>query len=285
MKLNKSDISTKEILEWKGIHLLHFSGSACSQKLRIFFNIKKIKWYSHIINLIKQEQFSEWFLGINPRGLVPTLVHDGDVHIESNEIMRYLDEIFNDRRLFPLHIIDEISNDLEFEDSLHHDLRRLTFRYIIPHSLGKKAPDILSKKEKSKGTIQGLPDECKNREITFWKNHYKYGITDEEVIESATKFKKVYQNFNKILANQDYLKGNDFTVVDLAWYVSTKRLITSGIPIYKYKNVKKWFDKLNNDNNFSKEIKIDLPLLITSKILKIINKLKRKYVTDLVDFN
>ncbi len=285
MKLNKSDISTKEILEWKGIHLLHFSGSACSQKLRIFFNIKKIKWYSHIINLIKQEQFSEWFLGINPRGLVPTLVHDGDVHIESNEIMRYLDEIFNDRRLFPLHIIDEISNDLEFEDSLHHDLRRLTFRYIIPHSLGKKAPDILSKKEKSKGTIQGLPDECKNREITFWKNHYKYGITDEEVIESATKFKKVYQNFNKILANQNYLKGNDFTVVDLAWYVSTKRLITSGIPIYKYKNVKKWFDKLNNDNNFSKEIKIDLPLLITSKILKIINKLKRKYVTDLVDFN
>ena len=62
-------------------------------------------------------------------------------------------------------------------------------------------------------------------------------------------------------------------------------MITSGIPIYKYKNVKKWFDKLNNDNNFSKEIKIDLPLLITSKILKIINKLKRKYVTDLVDFN
>ena len=285
MKLNKSDISTKEILDWEGIHLLHFSGSACSQKLRIFFNIKKIKWNSHIINLIKQEQFSEWCLGINPRGLVPTLVHDGDVHIESNEIMRYLDEIFNDRRLFPLHIIDEISNDLEFEDSLHHDLRRLTFRYIIPHSLGKKAPDILSKKEKSKGTIQGLPDECKNREITFWKNHYKYGITDEEVIESATKFKKVYQNFNKILANQNYLKGNDFTVVDLAWYVSTKRLITSGIPIYKYKNVKKWFDKLNNDNNFSKEIKIDLPLLITSKILKIINKLKRKYVTDLVDFN
>ena len=285
MKLNKSDISTKEILDWKGIHLLHFSGSACSQKLRIFFNIKNIEWNSHIINLIKQEQFSEWFLGINPRGLVPTLVHDGDVHIESNEIMRYLDEIFSEKRLFPVHIIDEITKDLEFEDSLHHDLRRLTFRYIIPHSLGKKTPDVLSKKEKSKGTIQGLPDEHKNKEITFWKNHYKYGITDEEVIKSATKFKKVYQEFNKILANQTYLKGNDFTVVDLAWYVSTKRLLTSGIPIYKYKNVKKWFDKLNNDSNFSKEIKIDLPLLVTSKILKIIYKLRRKYVTDLVDFN
>ena len=87
--------------------------------------------------------------------------------------MRYLDGIFSEKRLFPVHMIDEIINDLEFEDSLHHDLRRLTFRYIIPHSLGKKTPDMLSKKEKSKGTIQGLPDAHKNKEITFWKNHYK----------------------------------------------------------------------------------------------------------------
>ena len=52
MKLDKSDIKTKEILNWKGIHLFHFSGSACSQKLRIFFNIKNINWNSHVINLI-----------------------------------------------------------------------------------------------------------------------------------------------------------------------------------------------------------------------------------------
>ena len=72
----------------------------------------------------------------------------------------HLDEKFPKNKLFPDNMFDEIVSDLAFEDSLHHDLRRLTFRYIIPHSLGKKAPDILSKKEKSKGTIQGLPDEC-----------------------------------------------------------------------------------------------------------------------------
>ena len=284
MKLNKSDISTKEILEWKGIHLLHFSGSACSQKLRIFFNIKKIKWYSHIINLIKQEQFSEWFLGINPRGLVPTLVHDGDVHIESNEIMRYLDEIFNDRRLFPLHIIDEISNDLEFEDSLHHDLRRLTFRYIIPHKLVKKDLKKLSFKASYKGTINGKEDEHKDRELLFWKNHYKNGITDDEVIESANKFKEIYTKFDNQLKKYKYLKGHEFTIVDLAWYVSTKRLSTAGIPINKYENVKRWFDDLENDKRFSNEIKIDGPIVLFKQILKIKNKLMGKYLTDLVKF-
>ena len=284
MKLDRSDIKTEEILDWKGIHLFHFSGSACSQKLRIFFNIKKINWNSHVINLIKQEQFSEWFLGINPRGLVPTLVHDGDVHIESNEIMAYLDDVYKDNKLFPIDLIDEINKDLAFEDSLHHDLRRLTFRYIIPHALGKKNPSTIDAKEQFEGTIQGKADENKSKEILFWKNHYQNGITDDEIIESANKFKNIYENFNNILKNQKYLKGDKFTVVDLAWYVSTKRLAMAGIPIEKYKNVQKWFSNLDNDENFKKEIKIDIPIKIIAVAIKIINKIKRTYVTDLVKF-
>lgn len=284
MKLDRSDIKTEEILDWKGIHLFHFSGSACSQKLRIFFNIKKINWNSHVINLIKQEQFSEWFLGINPRGLVPTLVHDGDVHIESNEIMAYLDDVYKDNKLFPIDLIDEINKDLAFEDSLHHDLRRLTFRYIIPHALGKKNPSTIDAKEQFEGTIQGKADENKSKEILFWKNHYQNGITDDEIIESANKFKNIYENFNNILKNQKYLKGDKFTVVDLAWYVSTKRLAMAGIPIEKYKNVQKWFSNLDNDENFKKEIKIDIPIKIIAVVIKIINKIKRTYVTDLVKF-
>ena len=284
MKLDRSDIKTEEILDWKGIHLFHFSGSACSQKLRIFFNIKKINWNSHVINLIKQEQFSEWFLGINPRGLVPTLVHDGDVHIESNEIMAYLDDVYKDNKLFPIDLIDEINKDLAFEDSLHHDLRRLTFRYIIPHALGKKNPSTIDAKEQFEGTIQGKADENKSKEILFWKNHYQKGITDDEIIESANKFKNIYEDFDKTLKNQKYLKGDEFTVVDLAWYVSTKRLAMAGIPIEKYKNVQKWFTNLDNDANFKKEIKIDIPIKIIAVVIKIINKIKRTYVTDLVKF-
>jgi glutathione S-transferase len=284
MKLDRSDIKTKEILDWKGIHLFHFSGSACSQKLRIFFNIKKINWNSHVINLIKQEQFSKWFLGINPRGLVPTLVHDGDVHIESNEIMAYLDDVYKDKKLFPIELIDEINKDLAFEDSLHHDLRRLTFRYIIPHALGKKNPSTINAKEQFEGTIQGKADENKSKEILFWKNHYQNGITDDEIIESANKFKNIYEDFDNTLINQKYLKGDKFTVVDLAWYVSTKRLAMAGIPIEKYKNVQKWFSNLDNDENFKKEIKVDIPIKIIALAIKIINKIKRTYVTDLVKF-
>ena len=284
MKLDITDIKTKEVLSWEGIHLLHFKGSACSQKLRIFLNIKNIDWHSHEINLIKQEQFSEWFLGINPRGLVPTLVDNGEVHIESNDIMMYLDEKFPQNKLFPDNIFDEIVSDLAFEDSLHHDLRRLTFRYIIPHKLGKKDHKKLSFKASYKGTINGKEDEHKDRELLFWKNHYNYGITDDEVIESANKFKEIYTKFDNQLQKYKYLKGHEFTIVDLAWYVSTKRLFTAGVPINRYENVKRWFDDLENDKRFSNEIKIDGPIILFKQLLKIKNKMKGKYLTDLVKF-
>ena len=284
MKLDISDIKTKEVLSWKGIHLLHFKGSACSQKLRIFLNIKNIDSHSHEINLIKQEQFSEWFLGINPRGLVPTLVDNGEVHIESNDIMMHLDEKFTNNKLYPDDKFDEIVSDLAFEDSLHHDLRRLTFRYIIPHSLGKKDLKKLSFKESYIGTINGKEDEHKERELLFWKNHYDNGITDKEVIESASKFKEIYTKFDSQLQTNKYLKGNKFTIVDLAWYVSTKRLFSAGIPINKYENVKRWFDDLDSDKRFSNEIKIDGPIVLFKQILKIKNKMMGKYLTDLVKF-
>ena len=94
VQLADGDIRTREVLGWKGVHVLHFAGSSCSQKLRIFLNLKGVPWQSHPIDLPRNENFQPWFLGINPRGLVPVLVDDGAVHIESNDIIQYLERNF-----------------------------------------------------------------------------------------------------------------------------------------------------------------------------------------------
>ena len=36
LQLVDSDIKTREVLDWNGVHVLHFMGSSYSQKLRIF---------------------------------------------------------------------------------------------------------------------------------------------------------------------------------------------------------------------------------------------------------
>ena len=55
VQLVDSDIRTREVLDWKGVHVLHFMGSSCSQKLRIFLNLKGIKWESHLVDLLQRE--------------------------------------------------------------------------------------------------------------------------------------------------------------------------------------------------------------------------------------
>src|SRR6201988_5044158 len=99
VQLLDRDITTREGLGWKGVHVLHYMGSSCSQKLRIFLNLNGIAWESHLVDLPTNENFQPWFLGINPRGLVPVLVLDGAVHIESNDIIQYLEQKFPTAKL------------------------------------------------------------------------------------------------------------------------------------------------------------------------------------------
>ena len=57
VQLVDSDIKTREVLGWKGVHVLHFGGSSCSQKLRVFLNLKGIPWESHPVDLFHNENF------------------------------------------------------------------------------------------------------------------------------------------------------------------------------------------------------------------------------------
>src|SRR5262245_21419074 len=121
VQLVESDVKTREVLEWKGVHVLQYGGSSWSQKLRIFLNLKGIPWKSHLVDLRGNENFTPWFLGINPRGLVPVLVHDGVVHIESNDIIIYLEKTFSHPKLIPARHENEVAALLKHEDELHLD--------------------------------------------------------------------------------------------------------------------------------------------------------------------
>ena len=157
-QLIKDEIRTKEVLEWKGIHLLHFSNSSCSQKTRIFLNLKGIDWVSHPVNLATDENYSDWFLGINPRALVPVLVDDGEVHIESNDILKYLEKNFPEPSLIPNESIELISTLLTEEDDLHIDMRNISFRFLFGNKARKKKTSSIEKLEEDSGTIQGKED-------------------------------------------------------------------------------------------------------------------------------
>ena len=92
--------TNKSVTELTGLHLYHADMSNCSMRVRMVLKEKNLPWISHHLDLRKEAVTPEYF-GIHPQGLVPTLVHDGVVHIESNDIIEYLDATFPEPPLQP----------------------------------------------------------------------------------------------------------------------------------------------------------------------------------------
>lgn len=256
VQLVDSDIKTREVLGWKGVHVLHFMGSSCSQKLRIFLNLKGIPWESHVVDLHGNENFRPWFLGINPRGLVPVLVYDGAVHIESNDIITHLEKAFPELRLIPPGYENEVAALLEHEDHLHLDLRTLSFRFVFaPPGPPKPAEALQSYAANGSGTVQGTADRDKAVQIEFWQRAAREGFPDDRARASAQKFRAAFDALDRRLAAQPYLMGDTLSVLDIAWFIYANRLSLGGYPLARlHPRVQTWFETLRGRPEFAKEV-------------------------------
>jgi glutathione S-transferase len=67
--------------------------STCSQRVRFVLNAKGLPFAEKKLDLLAGDQLAPDYLALNPNGVVPTLVHDGEVVIDSTVIIEYLDEI------------------------------------------------------------------------------------------------------------------------------------------------------------------------------------------------
>jgi len=81
--------------------LYHNDMSACAQKVRLCLAEKGLQWDNRHLDLRAGEHQQPWYVELNRRAVVPTLVHDDAVIQESNVINEYLDEQFPDPPLMP----------------------------------------------------------------------------------------------------------------------------------------------------------------------------------------
>lgn len=83
------------------IELYDSPGSLCAQKVKLVLAEKQLQWKSHLLNLLTFDNLQPAYLRLNPKGVVPTLVHNGTVICDSATIVRYLDQQFPTPTLVP----------------------------------------------------------------------------------------------------------------------------------------------------------------------------------------
>ncbi len=264
VQLLEQDIATKEVLDWKGLHLLHFMGSSCSQKTRIFLSLKGVKWESHHVDLAQRENYSDWFMGINPRGLVPVLVDDGKVIIESNDILEYLEAKYPEPALIPDGQNEEAKALLDEEDDLHLDVRAISMRYMFGDKRAMRSADELAKFQTAgTGTVGGETDPEKDVQFKFFNDMIENdGITDAQIQLAVNRFRTSFERLEERLANHAYLMGEAISLVDIAWYIYAFRLSLAGYPLSaNHPKLGAWYDGLHAREEFSCQVAMPLPIM------------------------
>lgn len=259
MIIPNDEVTTDEVKSWSGVHLLHFQGSACSQKVRILLREKGISYTSHPVNLGTEQHVTPWYLGINPRGVVPVLVHDGVVHVESNDILEYIDSSLSSESASFFPVDPEecafVTQNLALEDSLHMDLRSLTMGFIMPRRLVQKSEATLRRWE-----TEGAENPKRAIEVKWWRDFARDGISAERAKSAVAAHRAAFEILEQRLDASEWLIGGRLSVLDIAWFITTTRLRTAGYALADHPNLFAWHQRLQSRPCFREETSDPFPI-------------------------
>ncbi|MEM1416885.1 MAG: glutathione S-transferase family protein [Myxococcota bacterium] len=253
MKLDPASLRTKEVLAWEGVHLLHFSQSGCSQKVRILLAEKGVSYRAMDVDILHGANATPWFLGINPRGLVPVLVHDGDVHVESNDILRYVDAAFpSERSWMPEGAAEEriLGELLDLEDALHLPLRVVTMGFLAPPAAVKKSAAELQAYARN-----GAEDPTRRAQVAWWRAFgERGGVSPDEARDAVRAFRRAFTELDAIAAEGPWLLGQHPTVLDIAWFISLHRVALAGYPLEAHPHLARLYARMKARPAWTREL-------------------------------
>ena len=221
------------------LELYHSINSVCAQKIRLALNEKKLPCSEHLMKL-NGDQFDPAYLKLNPNGVVPTLIHDGQAITESAVILYYLDEVFPDPSLMPKAPIARAKvrqfNKL-IDEYMHNSCMILTFATAFRPAL-LRIPEAQRNAEFAKSPIKKRA-EYKTDVVT-------HGLQSIYVAEALAHHKKLLAWIDDAMTSGPYLAGDAYSLAEAAVIPYVLRLELLRLdPLWdKYPGVARWWKRL-----------------------------------------
>jgi glutathione S-transferase len=225
-----------DVRQLKGLHLWHFPTSNCSQRVRLALAEKGKDWQSHIVDLSRNEQIAPDFMALNPRGLVPVLVHDGRTFVESNDIIAYLDQTFAGSRLTPDNASDrEYTEELmAAAGSIQDALKLLSFEFLFKLGAIKK-PAELEAFEQAGADPKLI---AFHRELAEGR-----GFSPARITQAVQAMDAELARLEARLARSPWLSGSAFGLADVSWLVNVHRLSLMLYSFKRFPRLAEWLSR------------------------------------------
>ena len=199
------------------LELYHHGTSVCAAKPRIVFSEKGLAWTGHYVDILKGEQFAPEYLKLNPKHVVPTLVHDGHVIRESTIIGEYLDEVFPDPPLKPSSPLDRVTLRMwtkRLDEELHPATYAVTFAISHRHAVIANGPAVVEYY-----LSQGSPAERKRR-----RQRLEKGLDDPEAQTALRIYDRFLADMETQLSQTQWLAGDGFSLAEVGVIPYVNRL-------------------------------------------------------------
>ena len=187
---------------------LYFSPGACSLASHIGLEETGAPYELKPILLAKQQQKTEAYLKINPRGKVPSLSVDGKILVENTAILTYLSRRFPEKKLLPADPSEEarcIGTMCWFSSVVHPSYQR------------SHRPERFADGEAAQAAVK------ENGRKSFWAN---------------------LQEIDAMIQGNGWIMGREFTAVDgyaLVFYGWAER---SGFPVKELNAYTAWRERM-----------------------------------------
>lgn len=168
------------------------------------------------MNLARQEQHQPEYLAINPLGVVPTIIHNGQPLHESSTICEYLDSVFPEPPLLPKdpYTLAKMRNWVRHVDGLIGNLIRFNWRHHIQKTAEKMSDAELD------AMMNKIPS-AERREA--WQRVARKPYTEEELQESRGKLVTMLDDMEAMMSG-DWLFEGGYSLGDIAVVPFVKRV-------------------------------------------------------------
>lgn len=198
--------------------LYHHPVSTCSQKVRLALAEKGLAFNQYVIDWTIMEHLQDWYLAINPNGVVPTLVHDGVSIIESSVICEYLEEICPQPALAPDTALGRARMRAwmrYFEEVPTAAIRVPSFNKLFTRAI---------KQNRSAAEFEEMTARMPLRKH-FYRHMREEGFSDAVLEESLDRLRHCLSRVSAALADgRSFLLGEQYSIADILLIPSVVRL-------------------------------------------------------------
>ncbi|MEM1174555.1 MAG: glutathione S-transferase family protein [Pseudomonadota bacterium] len=205
------------------LELYHHGSSVCAAKVRFALAEKGVvPDKMHYIDILNGEQFEPAYMKINPKAVVPAMVHDGNVINESTVMCEYINEAFDGPALTP---DDPLARarvrmwEKAVDEQLHPACGELTFvcchRHIVMR-LGE---------EKLREFLSSTPDQSVTSTWRARKQEIvRLGFDAPGIDNTILLYDGYLTKMEDALQHYEWLAGNTFSLADIALAPYVNRL-------------------------------------------------------------